>query len=222
MKNPDHPAPAAAVRERILGAAFEAFAEEGYAATSTLDIAKRARISKRDLYANFAGKHAILAACIENRAERMRLAPGLPAPRSRQMLAATLAAFAANLVREVSHPSVLAAFRLAIAEAGRSPEIARTLEEAGRSGARRALAELLASAQSAELLGPADQTDMAMQFFGLLWEGLMVSLLLGVAAPPEPAEAGRRAEKATAAFMRLHPDPAETPPSGVASPAPAR
>ena len=36
----------------------------------------------------------------------------------------------------------------------------------------------------------------------------MVGLLLGVAATPEPAEAERRATKATAAFMQLHPDPA--------------
>jgi hypothetical protein len=49
---------------------------------------------------------------------------------------------------------------------------------------------------------------MAMQFLGLVWEGLLVGLLLGVAATPEPAEAARRAAKATAAFMQLHPDPA--------------
>jgi hypothetical protein len=48
---------------------------------------------------------------------------------------------------------------------------------------------------------------MAMQYLGLVWEGLMVGLLLGVAATPEPAEAKRRAAKATAAFMQLHPDP---------------
>ena len=40
------------VQERILGAAFKAFTQDGYAGTSTLDIATRAKISKRDLYAN--------------------------------------------------------------------------------------------------------------------------------------------------------------------------
>src|SRR5436305_11813211 len=40
------------VKERILGAAFKAFSEDGYADTSTLDIATRAKVSKRDLYAN--------------------------------------------------------------------------------------------------------------------------------------------------------------------------
>jgi len=211
MKKSTNPVPASAetpMHERILGAAYQAFMEEGYAGTSTLDIATRAKVSKRDLYANFASKHAVLVACIKSRAERMRLPPDLPIPGSRQMLASTLTVFATNLVREISHPSVIATFRLAIAEATRSPEIAQALDSGGRDAARRALAELLASAQSTGLIGPGEPAEMAMQFLGLLWEGLMVGLLLGVAATPEPAEAERRAAKATAAFMHLHPDPA--------------
>jgi len=38
------------VRERILEAAFRAFRKSGYATTSTLEIATRARVSKRELY----------------------------------------------------------------------------------------------------------------------------------------------------------------------------
>jgi AcrR family transcriptional regulator len=201
MKTPSSPV------SRILGAAFEAFAEEGYAGVSTLDIATRAKISKRDLYANFGSKHEVLVACIKGRADRMRLSPDLPIPGSRQMLASTLTAFATNLVLEVSHPSVIATFRLAIAEATRSPEIAQALDSAGRDATRRALAELLAKAQSAGLIGPGDPTEMAMQYLGLLWEGLMVGLLLGVDAPPERTEVKRRAMRATAALMQLHPDP---------------
>jgi AcrR family transcriptional regulator len=209
MKRSDHSVPAAtATRDRILGAAFEAFTGEGYAATSTLDIARRAKVSKRDLYANFGSKQAVLVACIKSRAERMRLLPDLPVPRDRQALAGTLTAFATNFLRETSDASVIAVFRLAIAEASRSPEIAQILDAAGRGGARRALAKLLASAQSGGLLGPGDLTVMATQYFGLLWEGLMVGLLLGVAQAPGPAEAELRAGNATAAFMRLHPDPA--------------
>jgi AcrR family transcriptional regulator len=211
MKKSGSPVPAAAdnrMRERILGAAFEAFTEDGYAGTSTLDIATRAKVSKRDLYANFGSKHAALVACIKSRADRMRLAPDLPAPRTRQMLASTLIAFATNLVREVSHASVIAMFRLAIAETARSPEIAQALDSAGRAATRSALAELLASAQSNGLIGPGEPVAMAAQYLGLLWEGLMVGLLLGTAATPEPAEAERRASTATAAFMQLYPDPA--------------
>ena len=49
---------------------------------------------------------------------------------------------------------------------------------------------------------------MAAQYLGLIWEDLRVGLLLGVSARPEPVETERRASNATAAFMRLHPDPA--------------
>ena len=59
-----------------------------------------------------------------------------------------------------------------------------------------------------ELIGPGEPDEMATQYLGLVWEGLMVGLLLGVAATPGPAEAERRATRATAAFMQLHPDPA--------------
>jgi AcrR family transcriptional regulator len=206
---PDQSSAGHPMQDRILGAAFKAFTEDGYAETSTLEIARRAKISKRDLYANFSSKHAVLVACIKSRAERMRLPPDLPTPRTRQMLASTLTSFASNLVREVSHPSVIATFRLAIAEAARSPEIAQALDVAGRDATRGALAELLTSAQSAGLIGPGEPTEMAWQYLGLLWEGLMVGLLLGVAATPKPAEAERRATKATAAFMQLRPDPAK-------------
>jgi AcrR family transcriptional regulator len=197
------------MQERILGAAFKAFTEDGYGETSTLDIARRAKVSKRDLYAKFGSKHAVLVACIKSRADRMRLPPDLPSPRSRQILASTLTAFATNLVLEVSHSSVIATFRLAIAEATRSPEIAQALDVAGRDAAHSALAELLANAQSIGLVGPGAPRGMAAQYLGLLWENLMVNLLLGVAAPPEPADAEQRATKATAAFLQLHPDPAK-------------
>ena len=210
MKSSGPPPPAAddGRSERILGAAFSAFSAEGYAATSTLAIATRARVSKRDIYAEFGSKQAVLAACIRSRAERMRLSPRLPAPRSREMLAQTLTAFAARLVREISDPSVIATFRLAIAEAVRAPEIAQTLDAAGRDAARGALAALFGNAQAARLIGAGDPAEMAAQYLALLWEGLMVGLLLGVAATPGPEEAERRAQMATAAFLVLHPDPA--------------
>jgi AcrR family transcriptional regulator len=194
------------MQERILGAAFKAFTEDGYADTSTLDIATRAKVSKRDLYANFSSKHEVLVACIKSRAERMRLPLDLPTPRSRQALALALIRFATNLVREGSHPSVIATFRLAIAEATRSPEIAQALG-AARDATSGTLADFLASAQGTGLIGPGGPREMSAQYLGLIWEGLRVDLLLGIAATPKAAEAKRRAIKATAAFMRLHPEP---------------
>jgi AcrR family transcriptional regulator len=199
--------PERAARERILDAAFEAFSEDGFSGASTLDIATRARVSKRNLYADFGSKHAMLLACIRARIGRMQLSPQFPLPNDRDMLAATLIAFGSRLVQETSHPTVIATFRLAIAEATRAPEIAATLDGAGRNAARNALAALLAKAQARGLVGPGAPAELAAQYLGLLWEGLMVGLLLGVAEAPMPEEVEHRAGRATAAFLQLHAPP---------------
>jgi AcrR family transcriptional regulator len=49
------------IRRRVLKAAFSHFVEQGFSSTSMLDIVTRARVSKRDLYALFNNKHAVLA-----------------------------------------------------------------------------------------------------------------------------------------------------------------
>ncbi len=196
-----------AVRARIIGAAFKAFTESGYAGTSTLEIATRAKISKKTLYSHFREKHAILVACIAERAQRMRPTTNLPVPQDRAMLAATLETFGAVILREVSHPHVMAVFRLAIAEAIRSPKVARTLHAAGRQPTRAALSELLARAQERGVIGSGDANEMAMEFLALLWSDLMVDLLLRIADAPQPGEIERRVAKATAAFLQLHPEP---------------
>ena len=191
------------MRERILGAAFKAFTENGYADTSTLEIATRAKVSKRDLYSNFGSKQAILIACIASRAQRMRLPPNLPPPRSRDVLAATLTTFGATVLREVSHPAVMAMFRLAIAEADHSPEVAETLNDS-RAINRGALADMLAEAQKLGILGDGDPQQMMEQFFALLWGDLMLGQLLSVSAVPKPSEINKRAQVAAEAFLKLY------------------
>jgi AcrR family transcriptional regulator len=192
-------------RERILGAAFAAFAEKGYAQTSTLEIATRAGVSKRDLYALFGSKQQMLVVCISERARRMRLPSDWPALRSRENLDAALTAFGAVLLHEISDPDVVAVFRLAAAEADRSPEVAQALNEHGRQASQAALRDMLEQARSAGLLEGADVAAMARQFLGLLWEDLLLNLMLGIAGRPGPAEIRRRARDAADAFLRLHP-----------------
>ena len=71
-------------RERILDAAFAAFMKSGYATTSTLEIATRARVSKRELYAEVGNKQEILIACISERATRLKVPADLPVPHDRE------------------------------------------------------------------------------------------------------------------------------------------
>src|SRR5580692_7744558 len=117
-----------AVRERILEAAFAAFKKSGYATTSTLDIATRARVSKRELYALVGDKQEMLIACISERAERLDVPADLPVLRDRETLEQVLVSFGTKFVREVSDPAVIGVFRLAIGEAVQALEIARALD----------------------------------------------------------------------------------------------
>jgi AcrR family transcriptional regulator len=189
--------------DRIIGAAFGAFMANGYAATSMLEIATRAKISKRDLYANFPSKQAVLLACITSRTSRMRLPPDLPAPNSPEMLKATLAALGATVIREVCEPAATSMHRLAIAEAERSPDVAAALSSS-RSVNRHALEQLLVRAQAVGVLGQGDPPRMMEQFFALLWGDLLISRLLGVVSIPSRAQIEQRAAEATTAFLKLY------------------
>ena len=202
------PSPAGAeatpARARIIDAAFAAFSARGYPQTSMLEIATRARVSKRELYALVGNKHDMLRACIAERARRMRPPPDGPEPHDRESLAGILAAFGERLLHEVSDPTVLGVFRLAIAEAERAPEIARTLDSTGRATARRELTTVIEKAQARGFLS-GDPAEMTTRFLALLWGDLMMGLLLRLVDPPTPEEARLRARDAAAAFLRLQP-----------------
>jgi AcrR family transcriptional regulator len=195
-----------ALRGRILDAAFTAFMKHGYAATSTLEIATLARVSKRELYATVGNKQEMLIACISARAARLQAPADLPAPRDRETLARVLTSFGTQLVREISDPAVTAVFRLAITEAVHAPAVARALDSIGREASRMALRKIMTQAQASGLL-KGRASELAEQFSGLLWGTLMISLLLGVAERQSQREIAGRARDAAAAFLQLHPPP---------------
>jgi len=190
---------------RILDAAFAAFMESGYSDTSTLEIATRARVSKRELYALVGDKQDILISCITERATRMRPQPAdILKPQSREALERLLETYGARLLTEATHPTVVSMHRLAIAEATRSPEVARALQSMARQPNRTILEAIFLDACAQGLLS-ADPADMTEQFMGLLWGDLMMNLLLRTVETPSAAELERRAEHAAKALLLLNP-----------------
>jgi hypothetical protein len=149
----------------------------------------------------------MLIACISARAKRLQVPADLPVPHDRETLAHVLASFGTRLVQEITDPTVIAVFRLAIAEAIHAPEVAQTLDSIGRETSRAALRQIMAGAQASGLLN-GSAAELAEQFGGLLWGNLLVSLLLGVAERPKSREFSARARDAAAAFLQLHPGPA--------------
>ncbi len=197
---------AAGVRSRIMEATFAVLMERGYAGASTIEIARRAKVSKRDLYALFGSKQGILVAMIAGRSARMRKPLALPAVADRAALDAALTSFGATLLKEICHPTVAALFRLAILEAERSPEVARALDENGRTANRTALVAFLTRAHADGLIAGAEPELMASQFLSLLFGDVLLRLTMRVIEAPSAREAARRTRAATVALLDLYPD----------------
>jgi AcrR family transcriptional regulator len=191
-------------RKRIQEAAFGIVKARGYARATTLEIATRAKVSKRELYALFDDKQAIIASCIAERVRQMQMPLELPAVRDRDGLAQLLSAFGSTVLRVVSDSAVTTLFRVAVAEVERTPEIAAALDSIGRAGNRAVLAAALSRAQQAGLLREGSPELMAEHFFGLLWGDLRLGLLLGVRPPPRNAEIEHRAREAALTFLSAY------------------
>lgn len=195
---------AKSAKDRILDAAFSAFMQHGFAGTSTLEIASRAKVSKRRLYANFRGKEAMFAAGVAARMRDVRIAFTFPEAASRAALEKALADMGIAALTAVTHPYVLAVHRLVIAELPHSPAFGIALDEQGRAANRRGLSTFLRKAQAGGLLPGGDADEMAELYLALLWTDLFPRLLLGATKRPGEQEISKRANRAARAFLALY------------------
>jgi AcrR family transcriptional regulator len=192
-------------RRAMLIAAVNVLMEQGYARASTLEIATRARVSKRELYAEFGSKRGILEALIATSAARMQV-PLQPAEiGDRHALAAALTSYGISALTTLTNPYVLAMYRLAIAEAPANTELGSILDASGRQPNRQALVQIISRGQAAGFLGPGEPDRIALEFFSLLMGDLMVWQLLDVERAPGAAQIRAKAEAATMAALKLHP-----------------
>ncbi len=205
QKAPESPAgDETPARTRILNAAFGAFIEKGFSGTSTLDIATRAKVSKRELYALFENKDAMFEEGIRDRTRRMQLSFQMPQIATREDFVRALKGVGSAIMQGVTHDHVLAVHRLAIAESRRAPQISATLDKNGRQENRALIVRLIETAQAKGFVASGDAEMLATQFYGLMWGDLMVRLLMRVRAAPTAKEIAERAERATAAFLKLN------------------
>jgi AcrR family transcriptional regulator len=204
VRKNDDPVPAEEpLRRRILDAAFSAFSRDGYAATSTLEIATGAQVSKRELYATVGNKQELLVACIQDRALRFAAPADLPMARDRRSLERILAAFGEQQLGELRHPNVIAMFRLAIAEAVRAPKIAQALDGIAREASRAGLRKILEDARAKALL-TGEVNEMSDVFRSLLLGDLMIAWLLGGKLAPSARDLTQRAQRAAKVFTRAY------------------
>jgi len=192
------------LRQRVLEAAFAIVMDKGFAATSTLDIASRANISKRDLYLVARSKSELLRQAVAARMGKLRPPLELPIPANREAFSATLADFGFTILNSVCGRNVLALYRFAALEAETAPELARMLDALGRDAARAALGRALSRAQADGFIKTGDPAAQAGDFIALLWGDLLLRLVMRLADPPQHAALERRSHEAAEKFLTLY------------------
>lgn len=156
MLSPSRGRPPASSREALADAACELFFEQGYEATTTAEIARRAGVSRSSFFNYFAAKDEILWFGFDARAERLcgDLAdPGTP-------LEQALAAFGAGAAPDTLALAIAEARTMRVEEELFTGRAVRQLRIADairdrlvRDGASRERAEILAAGYSGALVG---------------------------------------------------------------------
>jgi TetR/AcrR family transcriptional repressor of mexJK operon len=178
-------AAAAALAERILEVATQAFLAQGYAATSIETIAIRAGVAKRTLYARWPDKQALFRAVAERLMARW-MGPPEAQPAAGARLEVALLDFARRALAVALQPEALALHRLLIAESGRFPELATMVRQSGAAVAIGRIASLLAQHMAAGRLTSLDPALAAEQFLHLILTGPQ-RRALGLAPPLDAA-----------------------------------
>lgn len=173
-----------AKRDAILDAAQGLFLEAGYAAASMDTMAARAGVSKATIYAHFKGKDELFAAVMQRRCETSYAFqppdPGLDAR-------GALTVIAQRLTDLMMSPEALALYRVVVAEAFRTPDLARAFYETGPARGKANIAAVLNLLEQKGELAVPDPARATDQFIGMLRAECYHRTLLGLPAGRDQA-----------------------------------
>jgi len=199
LRDPDAPD---LIREKLIAAAAEVFAEKGYDGAGVAEIARRAGYTTGAIYGRFSGKAELLVTAIEEHSDD-ELERLFNEHRFEGRITDILTTVGSHLVTEEpdrTHDLLLEAF----VSSRRDPEVRRRMQEALdlRSNS---LAALVAEAQTTGAIDPALDPEAVVRFchavgFGFMlfravdlplpaaepWEALIARLVNALEAPSEP------------------------------------
>jgi TetR/AcrR family transcriptional repressor of mexJK operon len=170
-------------RQRILDAASDVFLECGFEQTSTAEIARRAKVSKRELYFHFADKRALLAAAITELQNSMqsRMDVRWSSNEDMELVLRESAAAIHDFILSERFGKLV---RIVAAESYHDPAVARQFFELGPLAGRKATAKYLKAQMEQGRLRKADPIKAADDFLDLVVGAqLMTAVILGQADP---------------------------------------
>lgn len=184
----------------IEAAAYEVLAERGYAGTSMLNVARRARASNETLYRWYGDKNGLFAAMVRRNAEASeRLLTGaIDQPGS---ALTTLRDFAPLLLAMLLGERAIMLNRAAAGDTTRT--LGRIIAAEGRERIVPLLTALLSRAKSEGVVAARRETAEAELFVTLLVGDLQIRRVIGAMPEPSPEQIAARAERALFSFMAL-------------------
>ena len=190
-------------RAAILDIAREAFLQDGYSGTSMSRIAAEVGVSKATLYSYFPSKKELFIAVTDRETAELydgifnvKLSLGDPH--------AVFRDFVRRCLEGLLSDTIVAGYRLIIAEAGRFPEMGRTTYElAVRRGVER-LAHCFAEAMAHGTLRLCDPVEAAESFLDLAAGNLHTQRLWNAVDKVEPAALEAEATRITGVFLAAY------------------
>lgn len=175
---------------------------KGFDGASVDDIARQAGISKATMYRYFPDKTALFEAVMTHDCARQAGA-AQRVPDAGRPIAEVLTDFAVMHLTFVLSAYAIGAFRTAVAESARFPEIASDFYTHRIERTQHAVQTILEGAEARGELVFDDIDRATKQFLALCTTNPFFTQLFGVRAPFAPEEIAEHAEGAVAAFLKI-------------------
>jgi AcrR family transcriptional regulator len=193
--------------QRIVDASLEVFSEFSFEDATTGEIARRARVSKRDIYANFPNKHFLLIATMskvlqtedDNIVETIADTQGLPS------LEQKLVVIGLKLINEVLSRAMSVITRLVTSETINQPLIGTVYFENGPARRGKLISEVLAMHMTSADVPAMDTIEPAEHYLALVTYQPRLTTLVGMQDAWNHDSIQMHVNNAVKCFLRAHP-----------------
>ncbi len=187
-------------RDQIEQAAYDVLREKGYAGTSMLSIAKRAKASNETLYKWYGDKTGLFRALVARNADEVRthLEASLDENRSASN---TLSDLGPKLILLLTSARAVALNQAAASDP--SGELGAAIAEAGRETVAPLIQKTLENAQNEGELSFTNAREATELYLNLLVGDLQIRRVIGREQEPDATYIANRSEKALKYFYRL-------------------
>ena len=179
--------------QALLEVAEQALIELGYEQATLQIIARRAKVSKKTIYAKYGGKPGLLRAVLDRMADR-NMATDLRLL-DRDDPAEGLYEWARMIMRSTRTPAAHAITAISMREGLRFPEFRNAMEEARKVRQQAPLKAYLERLQARGLIRPVDCGEIASLFLWALSQDMVAAVSAGTVQPLSDKEADEKARR---------------------------